>query len=100
MIDLPREQLAEVAEILRREVPGVEVRAYGSRVNGTARRYSDLDLALVAEEKIDRRRHEALRGAFSESNLPIMVDVVDWNGITESFRKAIGERWEAVRGEQ
>lgn len=92
MIDLSEEHLGEVRRILREHFPGVEVRAFGSRVRGQAREYSDLDLALVGDETFDWRRIEAVKDAFSDSGLPFMVDVLDWNAISESFRAAILER--------
>lgn len=96
MIDLEPSFLDEVKRILREHAGGVEVRAFGSRVNGTARRYSDLDLALVSKEKIDWRRMEALKDAFAESNLPIQVDVLDWHTLSDSFRKIIENRYEII----
>lgn len=92
MIDLAPEHLEEVRRILAEHAPGIEVRAYGSRVRGTARAHSDLDLALLGEEKLDWRRIEALKDAFSESDLPFQVDVLDWNAISDSFRAVILER--------
>ena len=98
MIDLAPKHLAEVKRILAEHVPGVEVRAYGSRVSGTARNHSDLDLALLAEEIIDRRTLEAIKDAFSESDLPFMVDVLDWHAVSDSFRQAIlGRGYELVQ---
>ncbi|ORJ52556.1 hypothetical protein B5V00_16740, partial [Geothermobacter hydrogeniphilus] len=57
--------------------------------------YSDLDLALVAEKPIDWRLEE-LRDAFAESDLPIMVDVLDWHGISPRFRKVIEAGYEVL----
>ena len=92
MIDLAPEHLKEVRRILSEHAPGIEVRAFGSRVRGAARAHSDLDLALLGEEKLDWRHIEALKDAFSESALPFQVDVLDWNAISESFRAVILER--------
>ena len=92
MIDTSREHLGEVQRILREHFPGVEVRAFGSRVQGAAREHSDLDLALVGDVTFDWRQIEALKDAFSESGLPFTVDVLDWNAISDSFRAAIIER--------
>ena len=36
-----------VLDILHKNVPEYEVWAFGSRVKGTAKRYSDLDLAII-----------------------------------------------------
>ena len=92
MIDLEPEQLEIVRSILERHVPECEVRAYGSRVRGKAKKYSDLDLAIVGKEKIDRERMTSLEEAFAESDLPIRVDVLDWWRISNAFREVIEVR--------
>ena len=97
MIDLDEKHLAEVLAILSEHVPECEVRAFGSRVGGNAQRYSDLDLALVGQEKLDWRRLEGLKDAFAESDLPIMVDVLDWHAISPEFRGVIERRYAVVR---
>ena len=43
---LPRRYRDQLEALLREHVPGVEVWAYGSRVNGESHDGSDLDLAL------------------------------------------------------
>ncbi len=96
MIDLDPESLATVKRILVAQVPGVEVRVFGSRVLGTARKFSDLDLALVCPRPLDRGRIEALKDAFSESNLSIQVDVLDWNRLSDEFRSVIARRFEVL----
>ena len=77
--------------LLRQHLPGVEVWAYGSRVNGCSHDGSDLDLALrdpdLAPISYDVLR--ALRRAFSDSYIPILVDVRDWARPPEGFRREI-----------
>ena len=97
MLDLPPEQLAEIRRILSEHLPECEARAFGSRVRGTAREYSDLDLAIVCDNKIPERLMEELRDVFADSGLPIRVDLLDWNSISESFRRVIEGRYEVVR---
>jgi predicted nucleotidyltransferase len=65
MIDLEEKYLLEIKRILAEHVPDCEVRAFGSRVNDKAKKFSDLDLALVGSEKIDWRKIESLKYAFS-----------------------------------
>ncbi len=96
MIDLSSDHLALVRSILAEHVPDCEVRAFGSRVNGTARKYSDLDLALVSETPVDPDRIERLKDTFSQSDLPIIVDVVDINTVSDDFRKLIEREWVGV----
>jgi predicted nucleotidyltransferase len=99
MLDLAPEQLAEVRRILQLHVPGRKVRAFGSRVLGTARPFSDLDLAVMGDEPLDFRQLSALKDAFADSNLPFRVDVVDWATTSESFRVIIEGAFEVVEGD-
>lgn len=89
MLDLPAEHLAEARQLLRIHLPGYRVCAFGSRVTGKARRFSDLDLAVMTTTPLDWRALEALKDAFAESGLPFMVDVLDWAATAETFRQAI-----------
>ncbi len=67
--------LAMVREILQRHVPGQEVRAYGSRVTGASRPFSDLDIAICGAAPLDDLTLFRLRDALEESDLPINDDV-------------------------
>lgn len=98
MLDLTPEHLAEVRRILQRHVPGCTVRAFGSRVHGNAKPFSDLDLAVMGDVPLDFRHLAALRDAFAESNLPFRVDVVDWAATSEAFRGIIEGAFEVVVG--
>nr|VFK62190.1 MAG: Predicted nucleotidyltransferase [Candidatus Kentron sp. TUN] len=93
LLDVRSDHLATVREILRRHMPDREVWAFGSRVRGTAREASDLDLCICGDEAIGFERLGRLRDAFSASALPFRVDVVAWAGAGESFRRVVeGER--------
>ena len=97
MIDIDNLQLDLIKRILSEVIPEYNVWAFGSRVNGRPQKFSDLDLALVSNEKIDWRVIERLKDAFSESDLPIMVDVVDFNSVSENFRKIISEKYSVIQ---
>lgn len=86
MIDLDPVYFDSVRHILQRYVPECEVRVFGSRADGKSRSCSDLDLALIAREKMPHHAVEALKDAFAESGLPFQVDVLDWHNISESYR--------------
>ena len=51
-LDISAANLRLVTEILQKYVPGREVWAFGSRVTGKARKYSDLDLAIIGNEPL------------------------------------------------
>jgi uncharacterized protein len=93
MIDLRENYLQIVKSILAGHVPGQEVRIFGSRVTGEARDYSDLDLVIMGQQKIDRRTLYDLAEAFEESDLPMRVDVLDWQRISETFRGVIEQAY-------
>ena len=86
-----------VLDILRDLAPEIEVRAFGSRVAWSARETSDLDLALMTDEQLPTSRMADLREAFSESDLPFKVDLLDWASVAENFRKIIEREYVVVQ---
>lgn len=87
-LDLTPEQLKKLRELLTRHLPNTEVWAYGSRVKGTAKPWSDLDLAVIAGPQ-QKAAVADLREAFEESDLPFRVDLFVWDEIPETFRDNI-----------
>jgi type I restriction enzyme S subunit len=88
-IDLTQQAWEIVHRILQTEVPEFAVRAFGSRVRGNAKPYSDLDLVIMTDQPLSFARMAALNEAFDESDLPIRVDVVDWAATSPAFQKII-----------
>ncbi len=97
MIDLEEKYLDEIKRILAEQVPDCEVRVFGSRIEGKARKFSDLDLALIGKEKLDWRKIELLKDTFSATNIPIMIDVIDFNAISDEFRKIIEKHYKVIQ---
>ncbi len=64
----------------------------GSRTKGTAKHYSDLDLAVISDHALSLAVSAALDDEFTESDLPWKVDVVDWATTSEPFRKIIKQQ--------
>ena len=88
-IDLSAEELSIVQDVLRRHVPEREVWAFRSRARHTAKKFSDLDLAVMGESPLGLALQAAMNEAFQESALPFKVDLVDWASITPAFRQVI-----------
>ncbi len=65
----------------------VNVFVFGSRIKGSARKLSDLDLCLM--DLYSKQTVRKLQDAFEESDLPFKVDVVVWSELTDSFKKQI-----------
>ena len=98
MIDASERDLKVIKEILKKHVPDTEVRAFGSRVSGTAKSYSDLDLVIMGREPIRRGILAQLKEVFQESGLPFRVDLMDWNRITPEFQNIIAENYIVIQG--
>jgi uncharacterized protein len=62
---------------------------FGSRATGRAKRYSDLDLAIDAGRLLTLDKIAELTEAFSDSDLPYKVDLVDWHNIDDRWRQTI-----------
>jgi|SRR5665213_2049131 len=98
-LDLKPGHLRLLQEILEKHAPDAEVWAYGSRVNGGGHDGSDLDLVVRNPVSLDQPQKQlyALRDALSESNLPMLVDVLDWARLPEDFRREIERQRVIVR---
>ena len=90
-LDLPQKYLEQVKTLLRTHVPHAEVWAYGSRVTSSGHEASDLDLVLRNPQNLleETDALSDLKEAFTESNLPIRVDIMDWARIPVSFHREI-----------
>ena len=87
----------QIEALLRQHLPGVEVWAYGSRVNGRSHEGSDLDLVLRSSglTKIDLSRLGDFEEALRDSTIPFLVEARDWARLPQSFHREI-ERGQVV----
>ncbi len=81
------------------ELPQREVWAFGSRLKGTAKPHSDLDLVVRGDAPLDIATPARLAEAFAESDLPWRVDVVDWTTCSEAFRALVGQKAVVVQSQ-
>ena len=88
-LQLSPEHLKMVREVLAHWLPDAQVLAFGSRVTGAARKFSDLDLAIVSSTPLDWRLLGKVRDAFEDSDLPICVDVIDWGQTDDAFKALV-----------
>ena len=98
MIHISEQEMTIVCDIIQRYAADCEVLAFGSRYKGNHKKFSDLDLAFIAPAgaKLGLKRAGQLEDAFSESDLPYRVDVVDYNGLSEGFRKIVDDGNESI----
>lgn len=63
-----------------------KVFVFGSRVNGTNRKFSDIDLGLESNNSIPYTLVLDIEDEFENSNIPYSVDVVDFSKVSEKFK--------------
>ena len=95
-IDLDAALLRKVQDILKEYAPACEVWAFGSRVRKGAKSFADLDLAIVSSQGMTPRQLAVLADAFAESDLPIKVDLLDWNSTNPEFQRRIAQEYEVL----
>ncbi len=78
-----------VVRTIRKYFPSAEILAFGSRVSGTAKQYSDLDIALRSSSTLSSAQWNALEEEFENSDLPFKVDLIDFSKADEDFQKII-----------
>ncbi len=96
-IDVAAADLAEIRRILREHLPQCEVRAFGSRVTGKAKPWSDLDLAVAGPAVIPWNALSELTEAFQASELPFRVEVMDWWAASPAFQQVIDENYVVIQ---
>ncbi|MEK7991441.1 MAG: nucleotidyltransferase domain-containing protein [Thiotrichaceae bacterium] len=98
MIYLEVKYLNEVRRILKHLAPDYEVWAFGSRVHQRGLKpFSDLDLVLITEVPLDKSLYGSLQEAFSDSDLPIRIDIVDWASLSDSFKQIILQKYKKIQ---
>ena len=96
MIDLTLEHRAIVKRIFDAHMPHSDVRVFGSRVKGTAVEFSDLDIVLYGDARKDPAAILEVKNGLSESDLPFLVDVLDWSDLSPEFKEVIQEHNEPL----
>ena len=59
---------------------------------GRAKKYSDLDLAVMGEQPLSFTTMASLTDAFSDSDLPYRVDILDWAATSPTFQRNPSKR--------
>ena len=93
MLELSGEHLKDLKCVLKKHVPKCTIRLFGSRVNGNAKPYSDLDIAIISNDKLDLQILGDLKEELEESNIPFRIDIIDWHRISKSFQEIINKKY-------
>lgn len=90
MIQLSVAHQQIVRKILSDQLKDHRVYFFGSRVKNSANKYSDLDICLDGPS-LSFSEISALKDAFSESDLPYFVDIVQKQSMDDSFYSLVKE---------
>ncbi len=60
---------------------------FGSRAEGTNRKWSDADIGLLGQQKVPAEKLVEIESDLSESDIPYLVEVVDFKFVTPEFAK-------------
>lgn len=82
-------QKAFVIQTIRSVLSTVEILAFGSRIQGGAKKYSDLDVALKDKARIPLKDLSKLDEVFKNSQLPFKIDLLDYERATPEFQQLI-----------
>ncbi len=83
-IVLEEKTLNQITLVARKYSEIEEIILFGSRAIGNAKKGSDIDLALVGEEVDQKIVHAFYSYLDEETMIPNLLDVVDFNSISNS----------------
>lgn len=80
--------LNEIRHILFSRVDKTASKAFvfGSWSNGTARKFSDIDIGIESTQEIDLGTIGKIHEDFDNSSLPYVVEIVDFSTVSEKFK--------------
>lgn len=90
-VDIEKKYLDQVKSIINSVLQNdtLKIYVFGSRATGKAKKYSDLDIALKSNTKIDSEKMSKLAIELENTTIPYEIDIIDLNNITDSFKKCI-----------
>ncbi len=88
--------MLEIEKTIRKHFPRCRILVFGSRLSKIHKKYSDIDISIDCAKKIDTSKLLDLKDELMESMIPIIVDICDFNSVSEEFRKIILENYEIL----
>jgi predicted nucleotidyltransferase len=91
------EELAEIRGLIKWVAPGSRVITFGSRCKGTARKDSDLDIAVDdGGVRMSAAKFWKVKQAFSIADLWVITDITDYNAVKPWFKEEIDKNCEIL----
>ena len=88
-INLENKYIEFIAKTIQSVFADVEIYIFGSRVQGKSYKYSDVDIAIKGEKKLDITKIITLKSKFHDSDFPYKIDIIDLNTIDNKFKNII-----------
>ena len=95
MINLDKDSYEELIQIFKSYCPKAEIWAYGGRVKGEFHEGSDLDLTIKSFNE-EGKSLSHLKMLLTESNIPIFVDINEFDALPDYFKKEILKLYERI----
>lgn len=90
-IKLKQKYIDEIKEIFKRNISDTnkfDVFIFGSRVNGTSTKLSDIDIGIEGDMELAAETKLDLEESLDNSNIPYFWDLTDFNSkLFENFKK-------------
>jgi predicted nucleotidyltransferase len=87
------EHLRFLLDEIRTFIPKATVWAFGSRVDGTHRPTSDLDLAIHCDKETALKELPKLNERLIESDLPFKVQLLDYDRLPENMQGNVKRKY-------
>lgn len=97
LIDLSEKEFIIILNLIQLFLPAYEIWAFGSRINGKAKKYSDFDLVIIDDFPVDNYLLIDFKEKLSESSLNITVDVLEWNSLSVNFQRIILKEYVVIQ---
>ena len=88
-MELQERNKLKIINVIHALIPQADIYLFGSRATGRHRAGSDIDIALDAEQQLNRLDVGEVRDMLNASNIPYSFDIVDLYNTDEDFKKNI-----------
>lgn len=85
-----------VTKAIKTFFPHARIFAFGSRVKGVSKKYSDLDIAIESEGGLELNKLAQLKEVLAQSELTYLVDIIDLEHTDAEFKAHLlnnAEEW-------
>ena len=97
-MDLTKEELDIVVSAVQKHLPqDIEIFLFGSRINGTSHKASDLDVLLKNEGPIDLAKMALIKESIENSNISFNVDILDYHRCSKEMLKNISASLKKIK---